>query len=778
MHTDEQNQAVNPFKADSWLVHQQLVEASSNARTSNLGNLINAAITLVLMSPRVPIGLLVVGALLMAAMLVWRGLIAARLAEIVPTDADLANFGRQFEINASALGAVWGIGVGLLMWYATPTEQTFLGIVGAGMMGAGTLGYRTHPSASKAYVLAGLPGYVGGLTALGGVVGMAAIGLLCSYVFVLLAIVATISKNFEKRIEHERELVRSKDTIGLLLNEFAEQGSDWLFELDEGGGVVNPSVRFAEASRRPIETLTAKNFLDIFEPGREASLLAQHFAADRLFRRQIVPLTVGGLQYWWSVSARKVEAPDTGWRGVITDITAQRQAEQQVNYLAHFDGMTNLSNRFRFNDKLYRALTRDEGHAGIMYLDLDNFKSINDTLGHAMGDRLLQEAARRLEKCAPNAEIIARLGGDEFAILFAKPTMDRMDDVAAAIIEELSRPIQLGDHQVVIGTSIGIACGPGQGRDTETLVRNADLALYAAKSGGRNRWMRFETGMDEAAQQRRLIEMDLRGALAKDEMCLHYQPLIAADTGETTGYEALIRWEHPGRGTVMPNDFIPIAEETGLIVQIGEWVIRQAIDDLATWPTHISVSVNLSPAQMRSPSLIQTLVNALARTGVDAGRVCFEITETVLMQDSDANVETLHKLRGIGVQIALDDFGTGYSSLNYLRSFPFSKIKIDRCFVADIDKNADCLAIIRSVVSLANSLGMTTTAEGVEREEQMALLCAEGCSEVQGYLFSKAVAAEELTDLRNPKPRPEQRLVYMEEMRRKLEAAPAQSQAA
>ncbi len=778
METNGENQGLAPRSTESWLLHQQLLEGTSNARTSNLGNLINAAITLALLSSHIPFYWLALGVIIMTAMLVWRGMIAAWLTKRAPTDASIAQLSRQFEINAGALGMVWGVGIGLLMWWGTPAEQTFLGLMASGMMGAGTLGYRTHPRASKAYILCSIPGYSAGLMAMGGVEGIAATGLLCSYVFVLLAIVGKIAANFEVRIAHEREVVRGKETIGLLLNEFAEQGSDWLFELDEHHRIVNPSVRFAEASHRQLETLSGKAFLSMFEPGHERDMLGEHLEAGRLFRRQIVPLTVGGLQYWWSVSARTVEAPDTGWRGVITDITAQRQAEQQVNYLAHFDGMTNLSNRFRFNDKLYRALTRDEGHAGILYLDLDNFKSINDTLGHAMGDRLLQEAARRLEKCAPNAEVIARLGGDEFAILFSRQTMTCMEDISSAIVEELSRPIQLGDHQVVIGTSIGIACGPGHGVDTETLARNADLALYAAKSGGRNRWMRFEAGMDEVAKERRLIEMDLRGALAKDEMRLHYQPLVSAGSGDTVGYEALIRWEHPDRGTVMPNDFIPIAEETGLIVQIGEWVIRQAIDDLATWPSHISVSVNLSPAQMRSPSLIQTLVNALARTGIDAGRICLEITETVLMQDSDANIETLHKLRNVGVQIALDDFGTGYSSLNYLRSFPFSKIKIDRCFVADIDKNADCQAIIRSVVTLANSLGMTTTAEGVERQEQMDLLRSEGCSEVQGYLFSKAVAADELTDLRNPKPRPEQRLVHMEEMRRKLELGEGQAQAA
>lgn len=294
----------------------------------------------------------------------------------------------------------------------------------------------------------------------------------------------------------------------------------------------------------------------------------------------------------------------------------------------------------------------------------------------------------------------------------------------------MALPFELDGHGVVIGTSIGIAYAPEHGETGERLLKNADLALYTAKALGRNSTAIFEPGMDEAALARRLIELDLRSALGKDEMRLHYQPVIDIQSGGVSGYEALIRWEHPDRGIVMPDQFIPVAEDTGMIVQIGEWVIRQALNDLATWDEHLSVAINLSPAQMRSSSLVTTVINALAHSGVDPARVCLEITETVLMQDSAANIETLHKLSGLGLQIALDDFGTGYSSLNYLRSFPFNKIKIDRCFVDEIDTREDCLAIVRSVVSLANSLGMTTTAEGVERAEQLAQLRLEGCDEV------------------------------------------------
>jgi predicted signal transduction protein with EAL and GGDEF domain len=318
----------------------------------------------------------------------------------------------------------------------------------------------------------------------------------------------------------------------------------------------------------------------------------------------------------------------------------------------------------------------------------------------------------------------------------------------------------------LIGVSIGISLAPEHADTVEEMHRTADLALYSAKSQGRNRAVCFEPSMDVAAQERRQLENDLRVAITNNEMRVHYQPLVHIDTGTPTAYEALVRWEHPERGIVMPDVFIGVAEENGMIVQIGEWVIRQAIEDLATWEKHIGISINLSPAQMRSPSLVSTMISALARNGVDSSRVCLEITESVLLQDSEANMDTLHKLRSLGIQIALDDFGTGYSSLNYLRSFPFDKIKIDRCFVNEIDSRDDCLAIIRSVVSLASSLGMTTIAEGVEREEQATLLRAEGCGELQGFLYSKAVPADQLTDLRKPKLRPDQRLVTLEDKRR------------
>jgi predicted signal transduction protein with EAL and GGDEF domain len=365
----------------------------------------------------------------------------------------------------------------------------------------------------------------------------------------------------------------------------------------------------------------------------------------------------------------------------------------------------------------------------------------------------LQAIAQRLELCISPDDMVARLGGDEFAMLLTgNDAHIRAEFVANCVIEAVNAPVELDGHYILPATSIGIAIGPDHGDDADTLLRNADLALYVAKHNGRNRFAAFAPGMDVAAQARRQLETDMRNALASDQLRLVYQPLVDINTREVSGYEALLRWEHPERGTVMPVDFIPVAEETGLIVQLGEWVIRTGLTELAHWHAPISLSINLSPTQMRSGNLIPTIINALARANVDPGRVEFEITETVLMHDTDANLAVLHRLRDIGVRISLDDFGTGYSSLNYLRSFPFDKIKIDRCFVTDVDVRTDCQAIVKAVTGLATSLGMTTTAEGVEHEAQLEELRAQGCSQVQGYLFSHAVPADQLTDLRRRAP--------------------------
>jgi diguanylate cyclase (GGDEF)-like protein len=736
----------------SALLGRQLHDHADNLRASIVANAVNTLVCAAVFSNSLPFWVILIGANVMAVLLARRYVVNQKTSSATTNNA-LRQIDHQIRLNAGSLGAFWGTLIAFLLSVATPGQQLFVGILGAGMMSAGSITYRTLPGAARWFVGMCALGSFLGLISVGTWPAYAAIGLLACYMGVLFVSISTSFKNFAIGVERELALAESADTIRLLLNDYEEQGSDWLFAIDSEGDIIDPCERFAEAARRPRQTLAGKCLFDLLDNDADTARLRDRIQAGAGFREMPVAVPLEGDVRWWSISARPTAHGVL--RGVITDITAQRHAEQKVSYMAHHDGLTDLPNRFLFNETLYRALNRQSGQAGLLYLDLDHFKAINDTLGHPVGDHLLQSVARRLEECAEGkSDMVARLGGDEFAVLVSARDLSGIEVLADRIVEALNKPFSLDGHDVVIGCTIGIAVAPDHAQSAEKLLQYADLALYTAKNGGRNRWARFETGMDAAAQARRLLELDLRTSLGKDEMCLHYQPLVNVETGQVAGYEALLRWEHPTRGIVMPNEFVPIAEDTGMIVQLGEWVIRHALEEASRWPDHLGIAVNLSPAQMRSPSLISTIISALARTGVAPARLELEITESVLMQDSEANLDTLHKLRSLGVRIALDDFGTGYSSLNYLRSFPFDKIKIDRCFVSEIDTREDCRAIIRSVVALANSLGMVTTAEGVEREAQMIQLREEGCVEVQGFLFSKAIPSAELTDLRGSRPTP------------------------
>jgi diguanylate cyclase (GGDEF)-like protein/PAS domain S-box-containing protein len=434
---------------------------------------------------------------------------------------------------------------------------------------------------------------------------------------------------------------------------------------------------------------------------------------------------------------------------VCDDITEQRANQARIAHLAGHDALTGLPNRVLFHDRLSRSLRRvtETDHVAVLCLDLDRFKIVNDTLGHPVGDALLKMVAERLIGCIREGDTVARLGGDEFAIIqhhVQRPDAPAL--LAARIVEAMARVFDVEGHQLVVGASVGIALAPADGSSAEALLKSADMAMYRAKNEGRGSFRYFEAEMDVKLQARRRLELDMRRALVAGEFILHYQPLLNMADDLINGCEALIRWNHPTRGVIMPDDFIPLAEEIGLIVPLGEWIIRQACADGAKLPGELKMAVNLSPAQFRSDRLVPTVMNALAASGLAPARLELEITESVLLQDSAANMKVLHDLRNLGVRICMDDFGTGYSSLSYLRSFPFDKIKIDRSFVSDLSEDADAGAIVRAVAGLGRSLGMVTTAEGVETAEQLARLRQDGCTEVQGYLISRPVACDVLLD--------------------------------
>jgi diguanylate cyclase (GGDEF)-like protein len=435
-----------------------------------------------------------------------------------------------------------------------------------------------------------------------------------------------------------------------------------------------------------------------------------------------------------------------GWVDLLEDVTEKREAEEKISWLARHDTLTELANRFHFREALDEHFNQLRPGAGFAmhWIDLDHFKAVNDTLGHPAGDAILKQVAKRLRKVLRGPDVVARLGGDEFAIIQSGVrTESAALRLAARIIRTISGEYRVLGQKVSIGASIGVVLAPRHGEQADQLLQNADLALYRAKQSGRGTHALFQPDSDTKIAERWTLEGDLRAAIAEDQLDLHYQPIVDLERNEVIGFEALMRWQHPKQGVVSPTEFIPLAEETGLIVDMGAWALRRACVEAAHWPGGIKVTVNLSSVQFERGDLYGSVKDALTVSGLRPERLELEITEGVLLRDDARTHALLHKLRSLGAKIALDDFGTAYASLSYLRSFPFDKIKIDRTFVADLDKDkrGDCIAIIRAVAGLAQHMAMSTVAEGVETSDQLQTVSDAGCQEVQGFYFSRPVPA-------------------------------------
>jgi diguanylate cyclase (GGDEF)-like protein/PAS domain S-box-containing protein len=662
---------------------------------------------------------------------------------------------RAATLQAATMALSWA---GILMYLfprSSDALQMLVACMHMGLMGGGAFIFATVPAAAFTYVgvlmtamlineitrWSGLPELVYPICAI--------------YMVVIVRGVLSYTRTLIWQVLGEAELREHGEVIGLLLKEYEQNGSDWLWEVDAECNLTLVSERMAQVCCRTAAELRGANLLALFGAGSDRSAhntrqLAEQFGRRQPFRDLVVPVAVPGDLRWWALTATPRfdrHGSFVGYRGVGADVTDVRRSQDQIAHMARYDALTGLLNRGTLQETLEEVMSRANRlgtPCALMFIDLDRFKAVNDTLGHPIGDRLLRECASRIELEAGVEARVGRLGGDEFALILADAgTQRRVFDLADRLIARVSMPYVVDGQTIAVGASIGIAFGPTDGCTVDDLLSAADLALYRAKETGRGVWCRYLPSMRHDAEERLELERELRNAVADDELRLVFQPIVCASSGETVAMEALLRWTHPRLGPISPAKFIPIAEEAGLIHGIGEWVIRNACAWAARWPDTVRVSVNLSPQQLGNSSLVSVVVNALACNGLAPDRLELEITENVFLQETPQTAAVLKQLSGLGVRIALDDFGTGYSSLGYLRKARFSTIKIDRSFVETaVRPDSDGAAIIRSIVSLAKSLGMDTVAEGTESLAEVEAVRALGCDKIQGFYFSRPLEAD------------------------------------
>ena len=557
----------------------------------------------------------------------------------------------------------------------------------------------------------------------------------------------------------ESGVAEKEEVVSLLLREFEENEADWLWEIDPLRCLRNVSPRFAYAlavsqagaeGRPLIELVAGKNW----EEGQFPPSL--HDLAERLKNREnfsnlLVQVTIRGEERWWELSGTPIRDENgkfNGFRGVGSDVTEQRESSEKIAYLARYDTLTSLPNRLQLTETLGEALRFAQqwrARCALLMVDLDRFKAVNDSLGHMTGDKLLAQVSARLQSLMDDNLLVGRLGGDEFAIVIRDAsTGGLVQRVANDVIQALTEPYQVDQHTLYVGASVGSAVGPRDGSTVEELMRNADLALYRAKDIGGGEHFQFEQSLHASAEERRQLEVSLRKALGRDEFVLHYQPVVDARSENIVSFEALVRWDSADHGFVSPGKFIPLAEDTRLIVPIGKWVLRQACMEARQWPDHIKVNVNVSPEQLLEPDFTAEVVEALSASGLRPERLEVEVTESIFVRDADVARNALEQVMALGCSVALDDFGTGYSSLGYLRKLSFSTIKVDRTFVQGAaQQSSESLAIINAVVAMAKAMRMTTTAEGVETREEAELIRNLGCDKIQGYYFGRPMTNED-----------------------------------
>jgi diguanylate cyclase (GGDEF)-like protein/PAS domain S-box-containing protein len=660
--------------------------------------------------------------------------------------------------HAAVFACIWGFVP--LVWFADapPVLQLVIATLMAGALALGALALATVPAAAITLVGILTACSAWALIASGQPMLLMLLAPLALYSFALCVSALLVCKLFNRRLMASREAVRQGQVVGLLLRDFEEHSTDVLWEVDRHGQFVHVSRKLSELLALPPQRLQKLRFAQVLnqlcpatmKPEGAAGLQAA-MVTERAFRDLTVPVEREGHVRWWSITAKPLldeVGRNVGWRGVISDVTQERQAHQRLAYLAHYDSLTGLANRVQLRERLAQAVeqgTDAPRRSALMCLDVDNFKTINDSLGHSVGDAVLQAVARRLQSHMRMSDLVARLGGDEFAIVMDDVRSDdEAPSLAQRLVAAMKQPCDVGGRSISIGVSIGVALIPDHGNTVDEVLGNADLALYAAKDAGRGRYELFAPRMGARHRRRLSIEHELRQALHTNAFELHFQPQIDIAGWSIIGIEALLRWRHPVLGLVPPGEFIPVAEEAGLIADIGMWVLGQACSEAASHVRDIRVSVNVSPVQLLRPDFVHTVEAALQRSGLAPALLEIEITESLFIDEVPLALSNLHAIRQMGVRIALDDFGTGYSSLAYLRRFPFDTLKIDRAFVRELMTRSDARAIVRTIIQLAGTLGMSTVAEGVEEPAQLEVLQRAQCHAIQGYLAARPMPMADL----------------------------------
>ncbi len=737
-------------------------EFASVAKASRHRMLANALVVAFIASVFAPlVGLAVVAP--------WAGLLGFVLWQTRQTDMMLVDparraspvaLERRQSINAVAAAVCWVGALLVFPWLSEGAQHITLLLIVLVMMISSTFVFSTSPLSVLIYIA---------ILGIGAALSLCLMGQWqaagAAVLFTIASLVATVEvrTTFVKARLAEAAVVEKEAVVSLLLREFEENEADWLWEIDPARRLRSVSPRFAFALGKSQADVEGQPLLEMIAGRNWASGQfppSLHDLAERLkdrehFSTMLVQVSILGEERWWELSGAPVRDEQgrfTGFRGVGSDVTEQRESSEKIAYLARFDTLTQLPNRLQLTEALGEALryaVQWRTRCALLMVDLDRFKAVNDSLGHLTGDKLLAQVSARLLALMDENQLCGRLGGDEFAIVIRDAsTPGVVADLAKKVIDRLSEPYQVDHHTLYVGASVGSAEGPRDGANVEEMMRNADLALYRAKDSGGGEHCRFEPALHASAEERRQLEVALRKALGRDEMELHYQPVVDARSEKVVSFEALVRWNSAEHGFISPGKFIPLAEDTRLIVPIGQWVMVKACEEARHWPEDVKVNVNVSPEQLLEPDFHNEVVQALAVTGLRPERLEIEVTESIFLRDASVARNALEQVMALGCSVALDDFGTGYSSLGYLRKLRFSTIKVDRTFVQGAAQgSAESLAIINAVVAMAKSLQMTTTAEGVETSEEAELIRNLGCDKIQGFYFGRPMPAADARGL-------------------------------